>query len=200
MSAGIHGDEPAATEALIAWAEGNLARLARLPLLILPCLNPWGLLNNSRFNEDGIDLNRMFHEDSVEVIRALKRLLAPHQFALSLVLHEDYDGRGIYLYEVQRAPPYWGETLLAAAAAIVPLEGRLSIEGRRARAGVVRRRFDPKRFPMMPEAIYLHLHHSERTFTVETPSEFSLEVRIRAHLAVIEAAICQLENSGGLRT
>ena len=34
ISAGIHGDEPAATEALITWAEKNVRRLAKLPLLI----------------------------------------------------------------------------------------------------------------------------------------------------------------------
>src|SRR5438093_11590934 len=43
ISAGIHGDEPAGTEALIFWAEQNVKRLRELPLLIFPCLNPWGL-------------------------------------------------------------------------------------------------------------------------------------------------------------
>ena len=36
ISAGIHGDEPAATEALIIWAEKNVRRLPKLPLLLLP--------------------------------------------------------------------------------------------------------------------------------------------------------------------
>src|SRR4051812_11923904 len=61
VSAGIHGDEPAGPEALITWAEADPARLRRHALLIFPCLNPWGLVNNIRRDEDGLDLNRCFH-------------------------------------------------------------------------------------------------------------------------------------------
>ena len=58
LSAGIHGDETGSTEGLLAWAESNLSTLRSLPLLIYPCLNPWGLENNSRFDAIGVDLNR----------------------------------------------------------------------------------------------------------------------------------------------
>src|SRR5437867_1942436 len=47
ISAGIHGDESAGTEALISWAEQNPKLLSRLPCIFFPCLNPWGLANNS---------------------------------------------------------------------------------------------------------------------------------------------------------
>src|SRR5437879_816999 len=65
ISAGFHGDEPAGTEALIMWAEQNVKKLSRLPLLLFPCLNPWGLANNSRLDQTGHDLNRHFHHDEV---------------------------------------------------------------------------------------------------------------------------------------
>ena len=57
--------------------------------------------------------------------------------------------------------------------------------------GIHRRRLDKKRFARIgfPEAIWLHLEHSERTFTVETPSEFALERRVAAHIAVIEEVV-----------
>src|SRR5690349_5062873 len=58
FSAGIHGDEPAATEALLTWAEQQGQKLRELPLLLLPCLNPWGLVQNMRTNLHGVDLNR----------------------------------------------------------------------------------------------------------------------------------------------
>ncbi len=48
LSAGIHGDEAASTEGLYLWAELNLKYLRRLPLFLLPCLNPWGLVHNRR--------------------------------------------------------------------------------------------------------------------------------------------------------
>jgi hypothetical protein len=55
----------------------------------------------------------------------------------------------------------------------------------------MRRRVERRRFARMgyPEAIWLHLEHSERTFTLETPSEFAIEDRVRAHVAAIEAAV-----------
>ena len=191
FSAGIHGDEPASTEALVTWAERQGRKLARIPLLLFPCLNPWGLVQNVRLNSQGVDLNRGFHLTDVPVITAVKRIVAGHQFAASMMLHEDYDGQGVYLYEVQRVQPYWGEALLAAARQHVPTDPRLRIDGRKAVNGIHRRRIDRRRFERIghPEAIWLHWEHSARTFTVETPSEFALERRVAAHVAMIDEIV-----------
>lgn len=191
MSAGIHGDEPAGTAALIEWAEANLRLLSGLNCILFPCLNPWGLVNNCRFDEKRRDLNREFQTNSVPMIQALKALIKPLQFALSLTLHEDYDGQGLYLYEVKRWKPFWGEDLLEAARPFIPIEGRTSIDGRRSQSGLVRRTLNLKRFAAigLPEAVHLHLHHSERTFTIETPSEFALDQRVRAHIAVLTESV-----------
>ena len=107
------------------------------------------------------------------------------------MLHEDFDAQGLYLYEVQRARPYWGEPLLAAARQTIAPDPRSKIDGRTARTGVIRRRIDHKRFARMgwPEAIHLHLHHADRSFTVETPSEFALEQRVAAHVAVLDECV-----------
>lgn len=188
ISAGIHGDEPGSTEGLIAWAEAQGRRLAKLPLLLLPCLNPWGLVANRRSDASNVDLNRSFHLEDIPLISAVKRLVAPHQFTASLMLHEDYDGEGVYLYEIQRVQPYWGEALLKAAGAHIPIDPRLRIEGRKVIKGIHRRRLDHRRFARIgyPEAIWLHQEHSARTFTVETPSEFAIEQRIAAQVAMLE--------------
>ncbi len=53
---GIHGDESAATEGLLAWAERNPELIEKLNFLIFPCLNPWGLIANSRYDSEGRDL------------------------------------------------------------------------------------------------------------------------------------------------
>ncbi len=71
------------------------------PLMILPCLNPWGLVNNQRTDQHGRDLNRLFDRANLAPIRELKRLLAGWQFDFGLSLHEDFDARGIYGYELQ---------------------------------------------------------------------------------------------------
>ncbi|MEP6667732.1 MAG: succinylglutamate desuccinylase/aspartoacylase family protein [Chthoniobacter sp.] len=194
FSAGIHGDEAAATEALITWAEQQGKKLRHLPLLLLPCLNPWGLVQNIRLNRQGADLNRGFDRTDLPVVEAVKRVVAGHQFEASVMLHEDYDGQGIYLYEIQRVQPHWGEALLKAARKHLPTDPRIWIDGRKTAKGIHRRRIDKKRFEQIgyPEAVWLHFEHSERTFTVETPSEFALERRVAAHIAVIEEVVLRV--------
>ncbi len=188
ISAGIHGDEPAGTEALIRWAEANPASLRAQPYLIFPCLNPWGLVNNARLDASGNDLNRTFHHEEVPHIQHWKTLLKGRKFSLALTLHEDYDGEGLYLYEIGRNPPHWGEELLELARPHIEIEARVRIDGRRiTKPGLFRRRVDLRRFPQLPEALYLHLHHARRTFTFETPSEFALETRVRVQQLLIHA-------------
>lgn len=191
FSAGIHGDEPGSTEALITWAEAQGRKLGKLPLLLLPCLNAWGLVQNIRLTSQGVDLNRSFHRTDLPVVEGVKRAVAGHQFAAANMLHEDYDAQGVYLYEIQRVQPYWGEDLLTAARPHIPTDPRLRIDGRKAADGIHRRRIDKRRFATIgyPEAVWLHLEHAQRTFTVETPSEFALERRVDAHIAVIEEMV-----------
>lgn len=188
ISAGIHGDEAASTEGLITWAEQQGKRLAKLPLLIFPCLNPWGLILNRRCDAGDNDINRSFHREDLPTINAVKHLVAPYQFAAAHMMHEDYDAQGVYLYELQRSKPYWGEALLTAARAHIATDPRGRIDGRKMTAGVYRRRIDMRRFAEIgyPEAIWLHQEHAHRTFTVETPSEFALEQRVAAQIAMLD--------------
>lgn len=189
LSAGIHGDEPASTEGLIAWAEKYSSRLEGLNLLIFPCLNPWGLVNNSRYDQQAHDLNRCYHDDAIPFVAAHKRALTGRRFDLALLLHEDYDATGAYIYEVRDAAPGWGAQLLAAAGRFVPIEGRTKIEGRSVRRGLLWRRIRPDLMPAWPEAFQLYFHHAKRVFTVETPSEFHIDQRVAAQMAMLNRAV-----------
>ena len=191
ISAGIHGDEPAGTEAMITWAEANTRLLRRRPFLLVPCINPWGLVNNCRTDSRGRDLNRVFQEKKVLEIVALKRAIGRRRFSLALTLHEDYDGLGLYIYEIEGATTYWGEQLLQVAAPHVPPDTRSIIEGRECVGGLVRRALDMNLFKEigLPEAVYLHLQGCPRVFTIESPSEYGLDRRVQAHIAVIEECI-----------
>jgi hypothetical protein len=194
ISAGIHGDEPATTNGLITWAECHTDKLRELPLLLFPCLNPWGLRLNIRLDQTGVDLNRAFDRDDTPVITAVRSLMQGQRFTVSLHLHEDYDAQGIYLYEIEGELPYWGATLLNAARNIIPVDPRTRIDTGRARTGVIRRRLNARHYALLgglPEAVYLHRHHTRHAITFETPSEYGLDQRVAAQVAVIDAAICR---------
>lgn len=195
LSAGIHGDEPAPPEALAQWAETHLPLLARgreLPLFIVPCLNPYGLVHNRRTDEHGTDLNRVFSAEDVTPVRELKEILGRQQFNCALTLHEDYDAQGVYLYELRRLHRSWGQELLEAVAGFLPPEPRRSIDGRRFKHGLLSMSYSLGKVPGYPEAIYLYKNHAKRAYTFETPSEFSLTRRVRAHLRLIEACAARV--------
>jgi murein peptide amidase A len=189
LSAGIHGDEPAATEGLYQWAALHGPVLRELPLMIFPCLNPWGLVHNRRNDRQNCDLNRCYHLSDVPRIEAQKELLRGYIFRLAMCLHEDYDAQGVYLYEIRKKLTTFGQELLSAAGYYIPVDLRRMIEGRRAEQGWIARRVNLKKFPEVAEAIYVGLHHSERTITAETPSEYDLSKRIEAQIAMIQRAI-----------
>jgi hypothetical protein len=194
LSAGIHGDEPAAPAGLLYWAEQNPTALKELDLLVFPCLNPWGLTHNIRLNHRGRDLNRDFQNRHIPFVREWRKVIGDRRFDLALNLHEDYDGQGVYIYELSQKPPDLAERILKAVAPIIPPDPRRTIDISRAKNGVIRRRIqlaDFKDFGL-PEAIYLHFHHSDATMTIETPSEFSLYDRTRATAASVQAAIRSL--------
>lgn len=195
-SAGIHGDEAAGTEGLAEWAESATDFLRTCPVLLFPCLNPWGLVNNSRMDASGRDLNRRYHNRSVSQIAAQCRLLRGQRFALAMSLHEDYDAQGVYLYEVIGKYPPIGDQLLAAAARHIPRETRSSIDGSRCRQGLVRRKITHASMPGHPEAFLLHFQHAERTITLETPSEFSIDRRTLAQVAAMDAAANLVATTG----
>ena len=140
VSAGIHGDEPAGTEALLAWAEKNYKLLSKIPLIIYPCLNPWGLIENSRLNVKGKDLNRSWDKSGEVIISEVIKRSEGARFRLAINLHEDYDANGIYLYE----PPHGkkrddlADKILSSGRKYIPIDTRKKIEGRWARNGVIR--------------------------------------------------------------
>lgn len=193
LSAGIHGDEAGATEGLLAWAEKEAEQISALNLLIFPCLNPWGLVNNSRYDVKGRDLNRGYRFARIPQLAAQMRILAGRQFHLAATLHEDYDAQGNYIYEVPSRRPYWGEQILAAEKRI-PVDTRRRIEGRPARGGVLRSRITPDLRSDWPEAFILHFTAADRTLTIETPSEFSMKDRVAAQQRMIACAVWLARN------
>lgn len=197
LSAGIHGDEPAPVEGLIRWAEEAPEELGRRNWIIFPCLNPWGLERNIRFDAEGRDLNRCFNLRRVPQITAQLAVMKGRRFDVAACLHEDYDARGFYLYEIRGARRPWGEGLREALASRMRPDDRRRIDGHAARHGIIRRRIAPALMKGHPEAFLLHFRHADRTFTLETPSEHDLAGRVALHRSFPGLLIKKLKSRGG---
>jgi hypothetical protein len=190
LSAGIHGDEPAGPLAVLNLLQAN-AWPDRLDYWICPCLNPTGFFFNSRENEYRKDLNRDYRQaETGEVAAHIGWLERQPRFDAAFCLHEDWEAHGFYLYELNPGSrPSLAAPMVGAVAAVCPIDPSPVIEGREARGGIINPNFDPASRPLWPEAIWLLQHKAPLIYTLEAPSDFALEVRVRALVTAVQTAL-----------
>ncbi|HMP84506.1 MAG TPA: M14 family metallocarboxypeptidase [Verrucomicrobiota bacterium] len=190
ISTGVHGDEPAGPLAVL-----ELLKSDRWPddadLFLLPCLNPTGFILNSRENEARKDLNRDYrHFETEEVTAHVRWLERQPPFDLTLCLHEDWESHGFYLYELNPDHrPSLAAKMVTHVAAVCPIDLSPVIEGREAAGGIINPNLDPASRPQWPEAFWLLQNKTRLSYTLEAPSDFSLQTRVRALVAGVNAAL-----------
>jgi len=189
LSAGIHGDEPAGPLAAL-----RLIRENQWPpnadLWFCPCLNPLGFAANTRENARGIDLNREYLNPLAEEIKAhIAWLERQPNFDLCLLLHEDWESHGFYLYEQNPdSRPSLAEPMIEAVSSVCPIDPNELIEGRPAKNGIIRPNLDPRLRPQWPEAFYLITHKTRQSYTLEAPSDYPISTRVDAHVTAVRTA------------
>jgi len=196
LSAGIHGDEISGPVALLEMVR-QPDFFAGFNLTIFPILNPDGLARGTRGNSDGIDLNRDYRNPkSVEIQSHIEVLKTLGRFDAAMMLHEDFEGVGAYLYELNDSlPPTLGHEIVSAMGRHVPIDLRPEIEEFPAHGGVLSRRDivalrgPIEERPDWPEAIYLSVHHTKVSYTTETPKPFPLEQRVQAQIAAVRTLL-----------
>lgn len=198
LSSGIHGDEPAPPLALLSLIESGEFD-ARAVWFICPMLNPGGLARGTRENASGTDLNRDYrHLASPEIQAHVRWLSRQPNFDLAVCVHEDWESTGFYLYELNPdGRPSLAEPMIEAAAKFCPIDPSPLIEGREARGGIIRPTLDPLEREKWPESIYLQVHHTRLSYTIETPSFLPLETRIAALRAALGAALTRTCSGSG---
>jgi len=197
LSAGIHGDEPAPPHALLKLVESGFFDL-RCTWFVCPLLNPTGFLHRTRENHAKADLNRDYKVPlTVEVGAHIAWLQRQPNFDLIICLHEDWEAKGFYLYELNpENRPTLAPAMIAAAGVHGPIESAAVIDGRPIAApGIIRPVSDPLLRETWPEAIYLRNHHGALDYTIETPSAWPLAQRIAIHCAVLHRALDEFLNS-----
>jgi protein MpaA len=190
ISAGIHGDEPAAPLAALRLLQENQWPL-NAEIFLLPCLNPPGFTVNKRENTAGLDLNRDYRNSKAAETHAhIAWLERQPNFDLYLCLHEDWESHGFYLYEQNpdgRLSP--AEKMIEAVRLVCPIDLNEIIEDRPAQGGIIRPKIIPADRPDWPEALYLISHKSRQGYTLEAPSDFELPVRVNALVAAATTAV-----------
>jgi protein MpaA len=191
LSSGMHGDEPAGPIALRQLVEED-----RWPadqnFILCPCINPTGLQAVTRENSDGIDLNRDYrHPSAKEVCAHIAWLITLPPLDLTLLLHEDWEADGYYVYEVNPcgAPPI-GPTIIEAVREMCPIQTSGKIDGMwDCESGIIHPHIKPEDRPLWAEALYLIVNKSKHGLTLEAPSDFPLPFRVQAHVRAIHAAL-----------
>ena len=190
LSAGIHGDEPSGPLALL-----ELLRRSGWPgdlnLWLMPNLNPTWFRLNTRENADGVDLNRDYrHLQSTEVRAHVKWLETLPRLDLALILHEDWEANGFYVYELNPArAPSLAEGIVEGVRELCPIENANEVDSWTCRAGIIRPDVPPEERLQWAEALYLSANKAGQSYTLETPSDFPLETRVRAHVLAVESAL-----------
>jgi murein peptide amidase A len=144
--AGIHGDESEGVNALIQF----LSLLEHKPdlatgycLFVYPVCNPTGFEDRTRLARNGKDLNREFWNGSQEPeVRLLQSELAAHSFHGIISLHTDDTSQGFYGFaHGATLTQNLIEPALQAAEQFLTRNGNESIDGFRARNGIIRDRY-----------------------------------------------------------
>lgn len=189
LSAGMHGDEPAGPLAISKLLETGLPH--DISWIICPMMNPCGLHANTRENSNGVDLNRDYAQPTQPETQAhIQWLKHQRSFDLALLLHEDWETDGFYLYEVNPTEKGFGlgRKILEAVSAHCPIEKAPTIDGSEAIDGLIVPKTDVFEREDWPEAFYLIKRHNQPNYTLESPSSLDLEIRVNALKIAVRAA------------
>ncbi|HLS28390.1 MAG TPA: M14 family metallocarboxypeptidase [Opitutales bacterium] len=188
LSAGLHGDEPAGPLAILRLLETGLPH--DISWVICPLMNPTGLDAKTRENSAGVDLNRDYLNPTQPETQAhIRWLNRQRSFDLALLLHEDWETSGFYLYEVNPTKEGFGlgRKILRAVSEHCPIEKADTIDGSEAIDGLIIPDTENFEREDWPEAFYLIKRHNQPNYTLESPSSLDLETRVNALKVAVRA-------------
>lgn len=200
LSTGIHGDEPAGPLAVLELLKNN-----RWPqgvdVFLCPCLNPTGFSLNRRENATGVDLNRDYRDLQTGETRGhTEWLRRKPRFDVSLCLHEDWESKGFYLYELNPdEQPSLAKRIISHVAEVCPIDRSATIDGWDAENGVIHPNKDPFERPQWPEALFLITNKTRLSYTFESPSSFPIATRVAAQVKAVQAVLESIGESPLIR-
>ncbi len=187
ITGGIHGDEPAGPASVLRFLErDNTHLLQHFKFLILPCINPYGYVHDTRENKRGVDLNRSFEDTGIAEVDIVKETIAGQRFDFCLDFHEDWEATGVYLYEGQRYEQWIGPEITRQIEQVGPIDGEVGESDLPLADGVFQ--VDPA-WGAAGLAPYLFHSSADHVMICETPTSWHLDQRTAAHLMALDAAL-----------
>lgn len=190
LSAGIHGDEPAGVETILRFLEQDNSHLLQsFEFLVMPCINPYGYVYDTRENSEGIDVNRAFEDNSAVEAVIVKKALQEKCFELFIDFHEDWEYSGFYLYEKCRHGELIGSEIIRNVKKIGTIHKGKMVDDFPVSNGLVSPDLDAEDFGYEAMAVYIYKFHSEHIITCETPTNWDMEQRVNVHLVTLDSAL-----------
>ena len=196
ITAGLHGDEPAGPEAVLRFLyEYDATRYGNFGFLILPCINPFGYVHDTRENGTGIDLNRVFEVDHPpEEARLIKAAVAGERFDFAIDFHEDWEAAGFYFYEGRKSGNWIGPEVIKNVESVCPIDREHDENDLPIADGVFK--VDPG-WGLQGFTPYLLAFHSDHVMICETPTSLPMHQRTAAHLKALETVLGHYDEANG---
>lgn len=210
VTAGIHGDEPASVFAALDFLQQEVDEFrSEFNFIIFPCLNPTGFEENLRLNRNGVDLNRVVHEETQEaeigmLTSSLIRCAKTFELAIDLhednpdvrsdVNHDDYCPNEFYMYESCLGGALrLSETIIRGLREKqIPICTRETLYGDKNSAGVIRYGEGSDNASFRGHSLlatWVVRNFSAVALTFETPVVWEQDFRIRAHIIALREAL-----------
>jgi hypothetical protein len=102
-------------------------------------------------------------------------------FDFGICLHEDWEAKGFYLYELNPENlPAMSGAVIDAVGKVCPIDRSERIDDRQARGGILNPVVSPEARSLWPEAFYIVLKKTRLSYTLEAPSDFPMATRVNA--------------------
>jgi hypothetical protein len=205
---GLHGNEPAGTESLLQFIKAVSAgteQNARAQIDIIPLVNPWGWVHDTRFNQIGRDINRDFTSYTSQEARVVRDFARGKRYDLISDHHEDPGSKGFYLYQYGMRSTTLSRAIIDAQREHgYPIAQDVTMVVLRTKEGLIDVPYAGLWYMGLTRQLsmtnYFRLHNARRVYTVETPGGLPMDERLRMHRTALDMLLESVGEHGRTRT
>lgn len=202
LTGSIHGNEAAGAEYIVNFVEALSQHPERYPdqsFHMVPIINPWGWIHDTRFNQNGYDINRDFVSFSSQESRIIMNHTKKKRYSLMLDLHEDPSAKGFYLYQHGQKNKTISEMVTNGIRQMgYPLEEDTRKVILKSEDGIIDipiwGLWYMRLTYQLNIANYYRLNNSDHVFTIETPTDVDIQDRVRMQEKAVAILIRHFSN------